>query len=229
MKALLFSCHAEETTVLKIILQQAGFNVEPIKKSIKTIESWYDDPADLVLAVLDNDSKKDIEQILSFRAQTTIPFIIIIDHIAENFHVELLEKGIDLVVLRPFSVRVLLAQIRNLLRRFAGMPYYSLPILTKGKLTLDPGTRTVKIGVGQPKRLTQLEFRLLNTLMINIGHIIPTENIVEYVWGYTGEGNRELVRGLIQRLRSKVEPDPKNPRFIMTEPGIGYYFNQFVE
>jgi len=49
---------------------------------------------------------------------------------------------------------------------------------------------------------------------------------VEHVWGYSGEGNRELVRGLVQRLRSKVEPEPRNPLYILTEPGVGYFFNK---
>jgi DNA-binding response OmpR family regulator len=65
--------------------------------------------------------------------------------------------------------------------------------------------------------------------MTHPGQIIPTENIVEHVWGYSGEGNRELVRGLVQRLRSKVEPEPHHPRYILTELGIGYYFNRFDE
>jgi DNA-binding response OmpR family regulator len=65
--------------------------------------------------------------------------------------------------------------------------------------------------------------------MNHIEQIIPTETIVEHVWGYAGEGNRELVRGLVQRLRSKIEPDPHQPRYILTESGIGYYFNRFEE
>jgi DNA-binding response OmpR family regulator len=63
--------------------------------------------------------------------------------------------------------------------------------------------------------------------MVYSGQIIPTENIVEQVWGYSGEGNRDLVRGLIQRLRSKIEPDKRNPYYILTEKGIGYYLRNF--
>jgi two-component system alkaline phosphatase synthesis response regulator PhoP len=63
--------------------------------------------------------------------------------------------------------------------------------------------------------------------MVHTGQVLPTENLVEMVWGYTGDGNRELVRGLVQRLRTKVEPDPSEPRYIMTEANIGYYFNRF--
>jgi len=56
-------------------------------------------------------------------------------------------------------------------------------------------------------------------------HIMSTESIVERVWGYTGRGDRELVRGLVRRLRAKVEPDPRNPRFIVTVPSVGYSFD----
>jgi DNA-binding response OmpR family regulator len=65
--------------------------------------------------------------------------------------------------------------------------------------------------------------------MTHAGQIIPSANLVEHVWGYSGEGNQELVRGLVKRLRSKIEPDPKKPQFVLTEPGIGYYFNRFTE
>jgi DNA-binding response OmpR family regulator len=69
------------------------------------------------------------------------------------------------------------------------------------------------------QRLTHLEFRLLYTLMVNQGQIIPTETIVEHVWGYTGDGDRDLIRGLVSRLRAKVETDPRSPRWILTGAG----------
>ena len=160
------------------------------------------------------------------RMYTVIPICVITDPIPEITHVDLLECGADLVFIRPYSFRIFSAQIKALMRRSASVPFHSLPILSQADLTLDPSTRSVQVEGFEQKRLTQLEFRLLYTLMTNAGQIIPPENIVEYVWGYSGEGNRELVRGLVQRLRSKVEPDPKNPRYILTEPGIGYFFNR---
>jgi DNA-binding response OmpR family regulator len=99
-------------------------------------------------------------------------------------------------------------------------------MLTQKDVILDPSNRTVQVGEREPKRLTQLEFRLLYTLMTHVGQIIPTEQIIEHVWGYSGEGNRELVRGLVQRVRSKVEPEPRQPQYILTEVGIGYFFNR---
>jgi two-component system KDP operon response regulator KdpE len=82
----------------------------------------------------------------------------------------------------------------------------------------------VQVGDQVSARLTQLEFRLLYALMTRPGRVIPSENLVEYVWGYGGEGSQGLIRGLISRLRSKIEPDPSNPRFVVNEAGIGYYF-----
>ena len=75
------------------------------------------------------------------------------------------------------------------------------------------------------RRLTQLEFRLLYVLMVNQEQVIPVDVIVERVWGYTGQGSRELVRGLVSRLRRKIEPDVRQPRFIQNVPGVGYRFS----
>jgi DNA-binding response OmpR family regulator len=120
----------------------------------------------------------------------------------------------------------LIAQTEALLRRAGGVPLFSLPNLNLAGLTLDPATRTVEVADHPSRRLTHLEFRLLYTLMTHRGHVLPTETIVERVWGYSGEGSRELVRGLISRLRAKVEPDPRRPQYILTVPGVGYSFNQ---
>jgi DNA-binding response OmpR family regulator len=132
--------------------------------------------------------------------------------------------GADEVVARPFSARLLITQVRALLRRAGGVPLFSLPTLSLAGLTLDPATRMVEFSSRPSKRLTHLEFRLLYTLMINRGQILPTDTIVERVWGYSGQGDRELVRGLISRLRAKVELDPRNPSYILTVPGVGYSF-----
>jgi DNA-binding response OmpR family regulator len=61
--------------------------------------------------------------------------------------------------------------------------------------------------------------------MIHRGQILTTEGIVERVWGYTGKGDRDLVRGLVRRLRAKIEPDPRNPQYVLTSPGVGYCFS----
>jgi DNA-binding response OmpR family regulator len=226
MQAILFSPHADEANVLQVILQQAGFMVRTTRSLDQAIESWPENPADLVLIVLIGEHSKSLTQLKQLRAHTAVPILLVSDLLSDDMYVNYLEAGADLVVIRPYSVRALLAQIRAILRRGTGVPFFSLPTLTQKDVQLDPSNRTVQVGGIEPKRLTQLEFRLLYTLMTHVGQIIPAEQLVEHVWGYFGEGNRELVRGLVQRLRSKVEPDPRRPIYILTEPGIGYLFTK---
>lgn len=226
MQAVLISPHADETHVLQVILQEAGFMVRATRSLDQAIEMWPNNPADLILIVLTAEHSKSFTQIKLLRGHAVIPIVLISDLLPDEMHVNYLEAGADLVVFRPYSVRALLAQIRALLRRSGGVPFFSLPTLSQRDVSLNPSDRTVQVGEGNPKRLTQLEFRLLYTLMTHVGQIIPTDQIVEHVWGYSGDGNRELVRGLVQRLRSKIESNPRQPEYILTELGIGYYFSR---
>jgi DNA-binding response OmpR family regulator len=226
VQAVLISPFADEANILQVILQQAGFMVRATHNFDQAIESWPNKPADLILIVLTGEHSKSLTQVKLLRAHTVVPILLISDLLPDDEHVNYLEAGADLVLFRPYSVRALLAQIRAILRRSAGVPFFSLPTLTQKDVMLDPTDRTVRVGEQDPKRLTQLEFRLLYTLMTHVGQIIPTDKIVEHVWGYSGEGNRELVRGLVQRVRSKIEAEPHKPEYILTEVGIGYYFSR---
>jgi DNA-binding response OmpR family regulator len=224
MQALLISPHADETALLNLLLQQAGFSVRSQRQLKNALKNWHDQPCDFVLVCnLPGDSEI-AESLRELRVQTPVPMVVLADAVSEDQQVAMLEAGADLVVTRPYSVRILVAEIKALMRRSAGMPFFSLPVIHQREVELDPSRRTVRVQGGEPRRLTQLEFRLLYTLMINAGQIIPTDNIVEHVWGFPGDGSRELVRGLVQRLRNKVEPQPGQPRYILTEPGVGYYF-----
>jgi DNA-binding response OmpR family regulator len=100
-----------------------------------------------------------------------------------------------------------------------------LPTLSHAGLALDAANRTVELAGQRSQRLTHLEFRLMYTLMTHRGQVLPTETIVERVWGYSGRGDKDLVRGLVSRLRAKVEPEPRAPRYIRTVPGVGYAFD----
>ena len=225
MQAVLFAHHPDESSVLTLILQQAGFRVRSVRSLDDAISAWPDHPFEMILITLPENRLRAMEQVAQMRGFTAVPIIVISDPLPEDQFVTLLEEGTDLLVLRPYSVRGLLAQVRALLRRTAGVPFYSLPTLTNSDVSLDPSNRTVRVADGDLKDLTQLEFRLLYTLMTHRGQVIPSENIVENVWGYSGEGSKELVRGLVQRLRSKVEPDPRHPHYILTVPGVGYRFD----
>ena len=223
MQAMLFAFHPEESSFLSLLLKQAGFEVHVTKYIKPSVENWPEQPIDLLCLVLDNDHQNNINTIKQLRGHTVVPMVVITDPLTEDAEIALIEAGVDLVVTRPFGFRLLLTRIKALLKRTVGVPFHGLPTMTRGSLVLDPSHRTVRIEENEIKKLTQLEFRLLYVLMTHPGQIIPTDNIVEHVWGYSGDGNRDLVRGLVQRLRSKVELDKRNPKIILTEKGIGYY------
>jgi DNA-binding response OmpR family regulator len=223
MQAMLIAFHPEESSFLSFLLKQAGFEVHVSKYLKPAVENWPEQPIDLLCLVLENDSEQIINAIKQLRGHTVVPMIAITEPLTEDSEVTLLEAGVDLIVPRPYGLRLLSAKIKALMRRTAGVPYHNLPVLSRGPIVLDPSQRTVTVEERDMAHLTQLEFRLLYVLLTHAGQIIPTENIVEHVWGYSGEGNRELVRGLVQRLRSKVELDKTNPKYILTEKGLGYY------
>jgi DNA-binding response OmpR family regulator len=224
MYALLVTEDADEAAVLSLVLQRAGLAVATAYGLERAMLNWPERPADLILVALPGPDF--LAQVRYIRAETEVPLGIVVGSIEEDVHYALLEAGADLVIPRPFSARLLMAQVRALLRRAGSVPMFSLPTLNVAGLTLDPATRTVQIARQPPHRLTHLEFRLLYTLMIHRGQVLPTDTIVERVWGYSSRGDRDLVRGLISRLRSKVEADPRHPRYILTIPGVGYSFRE---
>jgi len=222
MYVLLIADNPDEGAVLSLVLQRVGLAVTTSSVLERAMQSWTERPADIVVVALQQDEL--LSQVQRVRAETEAPLVLIAESLSESEQCVLLENGVDLIVGRPFSARLLIAQVRALLRRTGGVSMFSLPKLSLAGLTLDPATRMVQVVDGPPRRLTHLEFRLLYTLMIHRGQIVPSESIVERVWGYTGEADRDLVRGLISRLRAKVEADPRSPQRILTVPGVGYTF-----
>lgn len=224
MYALLIAQDADEFAVLSLVLQRSGLAVSTSSDLESALKAWPERPADLVLLALrDGDPRPLVRRV---RAETEVPLVLVTSSINEDIHYELLELGTDLVVPRPFSARLLIAQLRALLRRARGVPLFTLPTVSLGGVTLDPATRTVQVAGGPIRRLTHLEFRLLYTLMIHRGQVLPAETILERVWGYSGESDKDLVRGLINRLRAKVEADPRRPQYIITVAGLGYTFRE---
>lgn len=226
MQAVLFAQDPDEAAILSVVLQRAGFAVRQQRDAERIFQLWPEQPCDLALLALRRAAS--ISQLASWlgqlHTQAEIPVVLVTDALDEDAQVALLESGADLLVFRPYSARLLIAQIRSLVRRPGGMPLAGLPALDVCGLQLDPAAHTVCAEGGSPVRLTQLEFRLLYTFMTHPGQVLPSETLVERVWGYNGQGDRDLVRGLIKRLRAKVEPDPQSPVYIRTVPGVGYVF-----
>jgi DNA-binding response OmpR family regulator len=219
---LLIAEDADEAAVLALVIQRAGLAVTQARDLPRALQSWAERPADLICVALSApDPRAQVKQV---RAETEGLLVLVVEAVGEQAHYDLLEAGADLVVERPYSARLLIARVRALLRRAGGTSLFSMPNLELGGVILDPASRTVETPERSVQRLTHLEFRLLYTLMLHQGQVLPTEAIVERVWGYAGQGDRDLVRGLIRRLRAKVEPDPRHPRYIVTVSGLGYSF-----
>ena len=223
MQALLVSKEAEERDILTFVLRHMGLAVATTSELERVTSNWLERPADLIVVAID-DSSGYVEKVQAVRAVTEVPLLIVCNRPTEQHLCALLKAGADLVLPRPVSPRVLGQYARTLLRRVGGVPSFVLPQLELDTIRVNPATRTVRVNGREPQRLTQLEFRLLYVLMLNRGQVIPTEVIIERVWGYTGDGNRDLLRGLISRLRRKIEPSPNEPYFIQTIPGAGYRF-----
>jgi DNA-binding response OmpR family regulator len=221
MYGLLIAQNPDETAILSLVLQRTGLAVNTAHSVQRVAKTWAERPADLVVLAVAGDL---IPHIISLRSVTAAPIVVVSDPITEETHTAFLDKGADLVVPRPYSARLFIARLRALIRRAGGVQLFSLPTLNISGLILDPATRTVQVDKQATRRLTHLEFRLLYTLMVHRGQILSTDTIVERVWGYSGRGDKELVRGLVRRLRTKVEPDRRAPRYILTVPGVGYSF-----
>lgn len=223
MQAIIIANDQDEKELLTFILRRAGLAVASSSDLQRVLKNWHDHPADLIVAAL-VENPEPVKAVDAVRAITQVPLLMVVEPLSERTLCDLLQRGADMLLERPVSPQVLTAHVQALMRRSASIPSFVLPTLELDEITLDPSTRTVAIAGQEPQRLTQLEFRLLYTLMTNRGQVIPVDVIVERVWGYTGEGNRDLVRGLISRLRHKIEPDSETSRFLETIPGVGYRF-----
>ena len=224
MQAFLIAGDSDEREVLTFVLRHAGLAVSPGTDLTRILTNWSELPADLILLAHDA-AQPALEQVNAIRAVTEVPIIVVCEPPSEEQSLELLRAGADLVLARPAAPRLIAEYARVMLRRSGAVPAFMLPPLDLKEISLDPATRTVAVAGRDPCRLTQLEFRLLYVLMTNRNQVVPIEVIVERVWGYSGEGDRDLLRGLVSRLRHKIEPDPDKPLFIETISGIGYRFS----
>jgi len=212
----------QDEALLANTMRFAGIKIGVSHSLDEASTKWSEAPVDIVLICVRTSNP--VKLVRETRRAMIGPIMMIVDTISEDTHIDLVEAGADWVTQRPYSSRLLIAYTKALLRRSSGILRDTLPLLQRDGVRLNPGTRSVTVGDSNPLRLSQLEFRLLHTLMVHQGQILPTDTLVEHVWGYSDEGDRGLVRGLINRLRTKIEPNPNNPQYIRTVPRIGYTF-----
>ncbi len=149
------------------------------------------------------------------------PVLVLTVRESEQDKIELLDRGADDYITKPFNMGELLARIRAVLRRSQKEP--DEPVFTTGGLVIDCAKRTVAVA-GTAVKFTPLEYDLLRLFAKNAGKVLTQRQIMREVWGPGMESETSYLRVYVAALRKKIEEDPSRPRLIVTEPGVGYRF-----
>lgn len=214
--------------MLRMVLEDEGYAVSEAENGEAGLHRFAADRPDLVLVDLKLPDRSGFDICRALRQSTDVPIIIVTAQESSFDVVAGLEAGADDYVKKPFVPKELAARIRALLRRSHTTPAHepapSVPdTFVFGSLELYPDQGVVRVR-GTEIHLTKTEFRLLLEFATNAGRVFSREHLLERVWGYDYLGDGRLVDAHIRRLRTKVELDPGNPRYIQTVRGLGYKF-----
>lgn len=205
-----------------IVLESEGFEVSYHDAGSGALDKFKSSQPDLVLLDVMLPGKDGIEVCREIRAISGTPIIMLTAKTESDDVVRGLEAGADDYVVKPFDPGVLTARIRARLRPLGGNSEDTVII---GPLTLDVVGHEVRRG-SEKLSLTPLEFNLLLTLANKPKQVFTREMLLETVWGYHYKADTRLVNVHVQRLRSKIEDDPDNPKIVTTVRGIGYKAGQ---
>jgi two-component system KDP operon response regulator KdpE len=164
-----------------------------------------------------------VEVIRGLRGWTAVPIIVLSAREREEEKVGALDAGADDYVTKPFGMDELLARLRAALRRAAG-PAPDAPVVRTDAFTVDLAATVVRDAEGTVVRLTPTEWHVLEVLVRNEGKLVPGRQLLQEVWGPAYGTETNYLRVYVAQLRRKLEPDPANPRHLLTEPGMGYRF-----
>jgi len=211
------------------VLSNNGYEVLQAKSGQEALRIIFELRPDLVLLDVMMPGIDGWQTCSCIREITDIPVIMLTGkRNAEDDIVRGLECGADEYLTKPLGNRELLARVRSALRR-AEQPSYldekKKTMFSDDYLIVDVDERKVTIN-GERLKLTPREFRLLALLVENAGHVLSHQQVLENVWGWEYIDDVDYVRIYISHLRQKIEPDTSQPRYILTEPGVGYYFQR---
>jgi two-component system KDP operon response regulator KdpE len=206
--------------VLRVLLEAENYRViEAGSAERGEIEARTHKP-DLLLVDLGLPDDDGLALIRRVRTWSPVPVVVLSARTMESQKVAALDAGADDYVTKPFSAAELLARVRAGLRR-ASRGADALPLLLLGETCIDLARRVAR-GPGGPVHLTPLEYRVLDCLARQSGMIVTARQLLREVWGPDRAGDSGALRVCIKGLRDKLEPDPRRPQFLVTEPGIGY-------
>ncbi|MCY3862328.1 MAG: response regulator transcription factor [bacterium] len=207
-------------TAVRLALEDEGWDVLEAANGQDAFDAFSESPADVVLIDIMLPDIDGFEVCRTIRRSSDVPIIMVTARADTHDVVAGLEAGADDYLTKPFAPKELSARIRALLRRVRTTDT-TMTEMRFGRLEIMPEQGVVTIN-GEEAHLTKTEFRLLVELASNSGKVLSREVLLEQVWdlGYFGDGR--LVDVHIRRLRTKIETDPANPRYVVTVRGLGY-------
>jgi len=209
--------------VLRRSLMAEGYDARVAGDGQLALQTFREWPPALVITDLAMPNMGGLDLCRRLRAISQVPIIVLSVRGEEKTKVEALDAGADDYVTKPFGMDELLARIRATLRRKPAADS-SVRILEAGNFRIDLDAHTATQG-GKELRLTPKEFELMVHFMRNAGKVLTHRALLGAVWGGDHTEQSEYLRVFIGQLRKKIEPKPSTPRFILTEPWVGYRFN----
>jgi two-component system, OmpR family, KDP operon response regulator KdpE len=206
--------------VLRMLLEAQHYRVVEADSAARGIIEARSHRPDLVIVDLGLPDRDGLSVIREVRCFSPTPILILSARTMETDKIAALDAGADDYVAKPFSAPELLARVRAALRRNA-RGNDQLPLLRLGQLTVDLTTRTAH-GPGGAVHFTPLEFRVIDCLARNAGMIVTQQQLIREVWGPERLGDSRGLRSYVRMVRQKLEPDPRQPRYLVTEAGVGY-------
>jgi two-component system KDP operon response regulator KdpE len=204
---------------LKIILRTAGYAVEAAETVAEALAALAARPPDALVLDLVLPDGKGVTVCQEVRRWSQLPILVLSAVGDEREKVKALDAGADDYVTKPFGTDELLARLRALIRRSA-QPGGS-PLVELGELSIDLADRSVRRG-GEEVHLTPIEFDLVAVLARHRGRLITHRQLLREVWGPEYGAETHYLRVHVAHIRQKLEPDPSRPRYVITEPGVGY-------
>jgi two-component system KDP operon response regulator KdpE len=208
--------------VLRTSLSSHGYDIRVANDGETALEIMKDWSPDLVITDLAMPNMDGLELCHRLRSKTQIPIIVLSVRGEERTKVKALDAGADDYVTKPFGIEELLARVRAHLRRVQSEESEFNPI-EAGDFKIDPGARSVLVK-DRPVHLTPKEFDLLVYLARHAGKVVTHRALLAAVWGGQSTEQVEYLRVFVAQLRKKLEPSPNSPRYIVTDPWVGYRF-----
>ena len=222
-RILLVDDEPQITRVLRTSLSAQRYDIRVANDGETALEIMKDWTPDLVITDVAMPQMDGLELCRRIRMTSEVPIIVLSVKGEERTKVRALDAGADDYVTKPVGMSELSARVRANLRRAPAAPRDEGFVLEQGDFRIDAGAHTVAIR-GQEVRLTPKEFDLLVYLGQHAGKVVSHRALLAAVWGANATEQPEYLRVFIGQLRKKIEPDPANPKYIQTEPWVGYRF-----